>query len=149
MRFRTVTLSFRLSGHETVANSITWTMLELSRHPEMQTKLRKEIQETEHKLGAQGKVEFTAHDFETVSYLNAVVRVLLSLFILKIMLKWELQETLRFHPVIMHMFRGAVQDDVLPLSKPVTTTTGKIITELPVPKGTRVVISMHAYNRSV
>lgn len=47
------------------------------------------------------------------------------------------------------MFRVAHEDDVLPLSTPITTTTGELLTELPVPKGTRTVISIPAYNRLV
>lgn len=47
------------------------------------------------------------------------------------------------------MFRVAHEDDVLPLSTPITTTTGEVLTELPVPKGTRTVISIPAYNRLV
>ncbi|KAK7472252.1 hypothetical protein VKT23_000373 [Stygiomarasmius scandens] len=123
--------SFLTPGHETTSNTLTWTMLEMARHPDMQMKLRKEIRETEQKLRALGRTEFSAHDFESMPYLTAVVK-----------------ETLRFHPVAIHLFRNAVEDDVLPLSNPITTTTGETITELSTPKGTRIVISLHAYNRN-
>lgn len=59
------------------------------------------------------------------------------------------QESLRFHPVAYAGFRQAVKDDVLPLSKPITTTTGEVISELPIPKGQKIISSIGGYNRSV
>jgi len=50
-------------------------MLEMARHPDMQMKLRKEIRETEQKLRASGRIEFSAYDFESMPYLTAVVKV--------------------------------------------------------------------------
>ncbi|THV06675.1 cytochrome P450 [Dendrothele bispora CBS 962.96] len=120
-----------LAGHETTSNTLTWTMLEMARHPHIQTRLRKEIQEKRRKLRDQGRSEFNVQDFDTMPYLTAVVK-----------------ETLRFHPVAIHLYRQAVEDDVLPLSMPITTTTGQVLTKLPVPKGTRMVGSIHAYNRN-
>ena len=46
-----------------------------------------------------------------------------------------------------HSYRYASQDDVLPLSQPITKCSGEVIYELPVPKGTRIVASIAAYNR--
>ncbi|OJA08987.1 hypothetical protein AZE42_09935 [Rhizopogon vesiculosus] len=59
----------------------------------------------------------------------------------------SLQEVLRFYPVVYHAYRCADNDDILPLSQPITTRFGKAIRELPVPKGTRIVTSIAAYNR--
>ena len=39
-----------------------------------------------------------------------------------------------------------MQDDILPLTKPVVGASGRVYTELPIPKGTIVVISMSGYN---
>ena len=71
-------------------------------------------------------------DMDQMPYLQAVIK-----------------ETLRVHPLIPHMFRGALKDDVLPLSKPLRTRSGKMLSEIPIAKGTRVVMSVAAYNRSV
>lgn len=56
---------------------------------------------------------------------------------------------MRFHPAVYHNYRQAARDDVLPLSKPVRTSTGNLITQLPIPKGTKVIASIAAYNRWV
>jgi hypothetical protein len=54
---------------------------------------------------------------------------------------------MRFHPAVYHNYRQAVKDDVLPLSKPIRTTTGEEITKLPIPKGLKVILSISGYNR--
>lgn len=58
------------------------------------------------------------------------------------------QEGLRYHPVVPHAQRIADKDDVIPLSRPITTESGEVLTEIAVPKGTRIVASIAAYNRS-
>ncbi|KAG6865472.1 hypothetical protein C0991_002299 [Blastosporella zonata] len=58
-------------------------------------------------------------------------------------------ETLRYHPVVINTFRQATRDDILPLSKPIMTTTGEVITELPIPKGLHLITSITGYNRLV
>ncbi|KAJ3850478.1 cytochrome P450 [Lentinula lateritia] len=118
------------AGHETSGTSLTFALFELVRNPELQTRLRKEIQNTERKIVERGDVEITAQDLESMPFLNAVVK-----------------ETLRFHPVAVHLFRIAVEDDVLPLMKPIVASTGEILKEVVVPKGTRIIGSIPAYNR--
>ncbi|KAJ8083028.1 hypothetical protein PM082_008891 [Marasmius tenuissimus] len=122
-----------LAGHETTANSISWTLLELSRHPEIQEKLRNEIRKKERQLISEGRSqsEFTAEDFESLSYLNAVVK-----------------ESMRYHPVAIHSPRMALVDDCIPLSKSIKLTNGKEVREIPVSRGQKVVISIAGYNRS-
>ena len=53
---------------------------------------------------------------------------------------------LRIHPAVLEMARVPIQDDVLPLTKPIVGTSGRVYTELPVPKGTNVTISVAGYN---
>ncbi len=63
---------------------------------------------------------------------------------------WGLhQESIRFHPAVYHNYRFAVRDDVLPLSKSIITTTGEVISKLPIPKGLKVILSISGYQRSV
>ncbi|KAJ3995670.1 cytochrome P450 [Lentinula boryana] len=119
------------AGHETSGTSLTFGLFELARHPDFQTRLRKEIRIMEKNIAERGDAEFTTQDLDSMPVLNAVVK-----------------ETLRFHPVAVHLFRVAVDDDVLPLSKPIVTTTGELLRELIVPKGTRIVGSIPAYNRN-
>lgn len=64
-----------LAGHETTANSFGWTIVELSKSPEAQIRLREEIRATEREIKARGDAEFTAQDFESMPYLTSVVKV--------------------------------------------------------------------------
>ncbi|KAJ3711587.1 cytochrome P450 [Lentinula raphanica] len=120
-----------LAGHETTANTLSWLFYELVRDLDLQNKLREEIRAAEKVAAARGDSELTIVDLEKMQLLGATVK-----------------ELLRYHPVAIHMFRRADEDDVLPLSTPITTTTGEVLTELPVPKGTRTIISITAYNRN-
>ncbi|KAJ4479612.1 cytochrome P450 [Lentinula edodes] len=119
-------------GHETTTNSICWAAYELAHNPELQDQLRTEIKSTERKIADRGEFEFTLNDYEEMPLLNAICK-----------------ETLRFHPIALHLFRTANEDDVIPLSKPIVGKTGQLITEIPVPKGTRIVGSCSAYNRNL
>ena len=56
---------------------------------------------------------------------------------------------MRFHPALYQNYRQVGRDDVLPLSKPITTSTGEVINKLPIAKGTKIVLSIAAYNRQV
>ncbi|KAJ7128780.1 cytochrome P450 [Mycena crocata] len=119
------------AGHETTANTMSWTIFELTQHPEIQAKLRAEIQATERAMHARGDTEFSAADFEAMPYTIAVMK-----------------ETFRFHPVAFQSMREAARDEVLPLSKPMITKSGKTITELPIPKNMVLIISTAGYNRN-
>ncbi|KAJ7037978.1 cytochrome P450 [Mycena alexandri] len=119
------------AGHETTATTMSWTMLELTQHPEVQAKLREEIQATERAIYERGDTEFTAADFDSMTYTIAVMK-----------------ETFRFHPVAFNTLREATRDELLPLSKPIVTLSGKTITELPIPKNQVLVISIVGYNRN-
>ncbi len=59
------------------------------------------------------------------------------------------QETLRYHAVVYNVLRVSSQDDILPLSEPIITTCGKVLHELPIPKGLQIISSVAAYNRLV
>lgn len=51
------------------------------------------------------------------------------------------------HPVAHQMYRQTSKDDVFPLSKPIISKSGKVLHEVFVPKGTRLVAAVAAYNR--
>ncbi|KAJ7186135.1 cytochrome P450 [Mycena filopes] len=119
------------AGHETTAGTMSWTAFELARHPEMQATLRAEIAEVHRAVRARGDVEFTAADFEDMPQTTAFMK-----------------ETLRFHPVAAYSIRVPARDEVLPLSKPIVTKSGKVLMELPVPKHTILVVSNAGYNRN-
>ncbi|KAK0213329.1 cytochrome P450 [Desarmillaria ectypa] len=119
------------AGHETTANTLSWTLLELSKRPEVQERLRAEIRAKEHLVFDRGDTEFTVQDLDSMPYLIAVVK-----------------EVLRFHPAFYNSVRVTSRDDVLPLSKPVMLATGKVVQEVAVPKGTFIFASVAGYNRN-
>ncbi|KAK0461023.1 cytochrome P450 [Desarmillaria tabescens] len=120
-----------LAGHETSATSTLWILLELARHPDVQDRLRNEIRAVEHAIHSRGDSEFTSKDFESMTYTIAVMK-----------------EAMRLHPALYHNYRRAAHDDVLPLSKPILTTSDELIDKLPVPKGMKVFASIAGYNRN-
>ncbi|KAK7047846.1 hypothetical protein VNI00_006174 [Paramarasmius palmivorus] len=107
-------------GHETSAGTVIFTMLELARHPEIQSKLRDEVRHA----GA-----LTHDTVQNISYLDAVVR-----------------EGLRLYPPASRTERVVTEDDVIPLGKPILTEGGKSITSLPVKAGQVFHISFTAMN---
>jgi len=56
---------------------------------------------------------------------------------------------MRVHPALYQNYRQSVTDDVLPLARPIQTLDGKTITDLPIAKGTKIILSIAAYNRWV
>jgi cytochrome P450 len=64
-----------MAGHETTSNSVSWALLELARYPEVQKRLRKEIRETARAVNERGDSGFTASDLDSMTYLNAVLKV--------------------------------------------------------------------------
>lgn len=138
-----------LAGHETTANSLSWTLLELARKPEIQKKLRQEIRSKQREVDVRGDSTITTQDLDSMPYLTAVMKVRFAvLFLHEISSRCPVtQESLRFHAVVPNNFRQAGGDDVLPLSKPIMTSSGEVIHELPIPKGIKIVTSIAGYNR--
>ncbi|KAK0445344.1 cytochrome P450 [Desarmillaria tabescens] len=100
--------TFILAGHDTTANAIAWLLYELARHPDDQQRIRGEIRQVQLSEGA-----LTSNDYDSMPFLNAAIK-----------------ETLRRHPFVHTLYRMADQDDILPLSEPVTTTDGRVATEI-------------------
>ncbi|KAK1221767.1 hypothetical protein PQX77_015423 [Marasmius sp. AFHP31] len=111
-----------IAGHETTANSLSWSLLELARPPQVQVRLQKEIHDKERQIAwAEGRSGsgFTAADLDSLPYMNAVLKVRINA-------------------------KMAYADDCLPLSVGIKTTGGKGINEIPVRKGQKVLISIAA-----
>ncbi|RDX48634.1 cytochrome P450 [Lentinus brumalis] len=119
-----------LAGQETTSNTLSWALLELAKQPHIQSRLREEVHAMERTIRERGDADFTVADFEAMPYLQAV-----------------LKEILRFYPAVPHLFRQSLHDDVLPLSKPMMTRSGKVVTEIPIRAGLRIILSVCAYNR--
>ena len=92
-----------LKGHETTSNATAWALLELSTHPEIQERLREEL------LSCHNDNP-TIDEVNALPYLDSVAR-----------------ETLRLHAVVSFITRQALEDDIIPFSKPVTLENGDVV----------------------
>ncbi|KAJ7434100.1 cytochrome P450 [Mycena galericulata] len=114
--------TFLFAGHETTSASLSWALHALSQKPAVQSKLRDEL----FTLSTENP---TMDELNSLAYLESVVR-----------------ETMRVHAPVMHTQRMAMQDDVLPLSKPYIDKHGKSHDSLPIPKGQVMHIPILAVN---
>ncbi|KAJ7737450.1 cytochrome P450 [Mycena maculata] len=119
-----------LAGYETTSNTLSWAFLELARNPSVQTHLRQEIRAHRADIISRGGSEFTFSDYDNMPYLLAV-----------------LKENLRMNPVAHHIHRETSKDDAFPLREPLTTLSGKRITELHVPRGLKFTTSVIGYHQ--
>ncbi|KAK0193232.1 cytochrome P450 [Armillaria mellea] len=117
--------TFIVAGYDTIAATIGWLLYELSRHPEVQTKVREEISIA--KAKAPGAL--TWDDYDGMVWLDAVIK-----------------EVLRYHPLGYGIFREASQDDVLPLAEPIITSDGQSCSEIYISKGQVIFASVYTYN---
>ncbi|KAF9233331.1 cytochrome P450 [Melanogaster broomeanus] len=113
-----------LAGYETTSISLTWALIELAQNPARQTRLREEL------LAFGGDPTYDQLS-SNLPYLDAVVH-----------------ETLRMHPPIPESNRIAVEDDVIPLSQPVRTKSGKLVDNISIAKNTLVTVNIPHINRS-
>ncbi|KAI9681734.1 MAG: hypothetical protein M1822_007086 [Bathelium mastoideum] len=111
-------LTFLAAGHETTATSMSWAILALCHHPEVQNRLRIEIRSNlPSPLNSEKASGITAELLDSLPYLHAVCN-----------------EVLRFYPP------AGVTKRI-----PINNTT---IMDQVIPKGIEVVISMRAINHS-
>jgi cytochrome P450 len=90
VELRDEVMNIFFAGHETTANILTWAVLELSRHPEVETRLRDEVDAV---LGGRDP---ESADLPRLVYVDAVLR-----------------EVLRLHPAAWIFVREAAEDDEL------------------------------------
>jgi len=105
--------TFVQTGHETTAGVLSYTSHALARHPDVQDKLRAELEE----FGREPNYD-DLHNPKFLPYLDAVTK-----------------EALRLFPAGAHTERVAVKDDVIQLSNPVTATDGTKLTSISIKKG--------------
>ncbi|THU81453.1 cytochrome P450 [Dendrothele bispora CBS 962.96] len=116
------------AGQETISFSTTYLRYELSRHLEDQTRVFHEIRNVRDQIG-QDTIP-SSNDYDSMSYFNAVIK-----------------EALRLHTILADVQREAVNNDVIPLEFPVTTTAGETVNQIPVRKGQRIYMSLGASNQ--
>ncbi|KAI0768753.1 PAH-inducible cytochrome P450 monooxygenase PC-PAH 4 [Trametes elegans] len=119
-----------VAGHHTIADTLTFVLYEIARHPEYQARMRAEIKETRARIVARGNFDLTIEDLESMTVCTNAIK-----------------ETLRYHSITTQLPRVATKDDVLPLAYPITGVDGKTVTEVPVSKGQLIICSLSTYNR--
>jgi cytochrome P450 len=67
-----------LAGHEPTANSLTWFLWEVAKHPQSQERIREEIAEFRRR---RGEIPFSAVDLDNMTYTQAALKVMLCRFI--------------------------------------------------------------------
>ncbi|KAF5343165.1 hypothetical protein D9758_017051 [Tetrapyrgos nigripes] len=111
---------------DTTSSALARILHLISSRPHVQDKLRQEI------LDARRDNKDIPYDqLVSLPYLDAICR-----------------ETLRLYPPVCNVFRHAVQDTVIPLSKPIVGLDGTAISELHIPKNTGVAVSILNANRN-
>jgi len=121
--------TFMFAGHDTTATTMSWALYELSQNKEAQKILREEIREIKRSVIARGDVDLTIQDIDSMKYLAAVMK-----------------ETLRYRSIVHLIQREATKDDIIPLSTPLKSKNGEIITSIPVSKGQRCFLGVSVYN---
>lgn len=147
--------SFFFAGTDTISVALTWCLHLLSLHPTIQTRLRDELRDATTCHSADGNTSNSSADsgfhdctssfcacrhktlwdkIESLPYLEAVIR-----------------ETLRFCPPIHGTIRVATEDTHVPISRPITLSTGEVIRRdecLEIRKGSYVHIPIEGLNYS-
>ncbi|KAE9397791.1 cytochrome P450 [Gymnopus androsaceus JB14] len=113
---------------DTTSSAMARLLQLLSRHPEVQEKLRQELTEAKSQKDGQ---DFSYDELVALPYLDAVCR-----------------ETLRLYAPASTIDRIARQDVVIPLSKPVTGLDGTEMHEVAIPSGTVIILSIFNANRN-
>ncbi|KAI0738094.1 cytochrome P450 [Daedaleopsis nitida] len=115
-----------VAGMDTTSNALSRVLHILAQRPDAQEKLRAELQEA---CGGADTLTLSYDDLVKLPYLDAVCR-----------------ETLRLHAPVQLITRLAAKDLLLPLSSPVRGKDGLMMNEVPVPRGTIVVLQLKASN---
>ncbi|TXT08897.1 hypothetical protein VHUM_03025 [Vanrija humicola] len=113
-----------VAGNETSAIALAWACMHLTQHPEVQERLRNE-------LDAVPEDRPSMDELAALTYLDNVVH-----------------EVLRFDPPLPQVVRMCVQDTVVPLGVPVRGRDGQMMDKVVVSKGTEFVIPINEINRS-
>ncbi|THU78937.1 cytochrome P450 [Dendrothele bispora CBS 962.96] len=111
---------------DTTSSALSRVLHLLSTRPEVQDKLRQEVLEARLKHG-----DIPYDELVSLPYLDAICR-----------------ETLRLFPPVTQILRHAKQDTLLPLSNPIIGVDGTPISEVHVPRNTKIIMSPLNSNRN-
>ncbi|KAI9063772.1 cytochrome P450 [Trametes sanguinea] len=118
--------SIIFAAMDTTSNALSRILHILAQYPSVQDKVRREVMEAK----AHGD-ELDYDELHALPFLDAVCR-----------------EALRLYPSALETFRGTMKDAVLPLSQPIRSTDGTLMTEIVVPRGTNIIVAIMASNRN-
>lgn len=131
-----------IAGHETTATQNTWALWLLAMHPDVQERLRKEIQEAVAREEAE-KDDLPEDQQEIYKY--QPVRDIGSLHYLENVVK----ESVRMLPSVPSTVRVALKEDAIPLSHPYKRADGKgTYDKVVVPKGFEVFVPLNVIQLS-
>ncbi|CAE6439362.1 unnamed protein product [Rhizoctonia solani] len=117
--------TFLAAGHETTSSALVWALYALTKHHDVQTKLRQEL------LSAGLGDEPSMEDLDKLSYLNNFVR-----------------EVSRVYAVVPMTAREADCDAIIPVGESYTDIHGNLQNGIRVRKGDSIVIPLLAMNRA-
>lgn len=116
------TMIIQFAGSDTTAVSTAWCLHFLALYPDLQTQLRDELMTCD---------TSNVDEIDNLPFLNALV-----------------QETLRIAPPVHGTIRVAMQNDVIPLSGPLTLRTGETVDSIRIRKGSYVHIPIEGLHYS-
>ncbi|KAF9064448.1 cytochrome P450 [Rhodocollybia butyracea] len=120
--------TFIFAAMDTTSNSISRILHLLANNQDAQERMRQEI--TEARKQRQGK-KLSYDELVALPYLDAVCR-----------------ETLRLYAPVSYLEKTCIEDVIIPFSRPVRGNNGTEISEIFLPRGTSVMISILNANRS-
>lgn len=94
---RDVIMNIQIAGRDTTACALSWTIYELTKHPEVVEKLIQEANKVCGKIGEEKEPDYSYNTIGKLQYTQAVVL-----------------EVLRLHPSVPSDAKYAIKDDVLP-----------------------------------
>ncbi|KAJ7762647.1 cytochrome P450 [Mycena metata] len=112
--------TFFVAGHETTSTATALALYALSIHQSVQSKLREELLSLDTDSP-------TMDELNSLPYLESVIR-----------------ETMRLYPPVSFTIRIAMEDDVIPLSKPYLDRNGRSYDSISVQEGTEIRIDIAA-----
>ena len=136
------------AGMETSAATMSWLLLELSKHTHVQIRLRQEIAAMQSKLLSRQQQACTLEELDQMEYLDAVIvsngsplLVIADLFVAMLQ-----REVLRYRSAATMTTRVSFNEQTLPLSEPIRGRNGKSMSSVVIPAGTEIIISIDQWN---
>ncbi|KIJ45274.1 hypothetical protein M422DRAFT_30124 [Sphaerobolus stellatus SS14] len=133
--------TFLFAGSDTSSLTLTWTLYLLSKHDDIQTRLRQELQGLRSKLSDSWIVVNEPPVLDAANcatFFSALDRAPL--------LDMVVRESLRFIPPIHSSLRTANQDDEIPVSEPIKMRDGSVQSSFKISKGQFIHVAMESFN---